>query len=61
MIAGEDRAALLRVARSCARAPLAESRLIYHAERAKVAVDSGTSERPYAGVHRMSALEFIAR
>ena len=61
MIAGEDRAALLRVARSCARAPVAESRLTYHAERAEVAVDSGTSEGPYAGVHRMSALEFIAR
>ena len=26
-----------------------------------MAVDSGTSEGPYVGVHRMSALEFIAR
>ena len=61
VIAGEDRAALLRVARSCARAPVAESRLAYDAERAEVAVDSGTSEGPYAGVHRMNALECIAR
>ena len=49
------------MARYCARAPVAESRLAYDAERAEVAVDSGTSEGPYAGVHRMPALEFIAR
>ncbi len=50
-IAGEDREGLLRVARYGARAPVAESRLRYHAERAG----------PYVGVHRMSALEFLAR
>ena len=49
------------MARYCARAPVAESRLADDAERAEVAVDSGTSEGPDAGVHRMSALEFIAR
>ena len=35
-IAGDDRAALLRVARYCARAPVAESRLVYDAERAAI-------------------------
>ena len=48
--------------RCCAwRATAREPRLVYDAERAEVAVDSGTREGPYAGVHRMSALEFIAR
>lgn len=60
-IAGDDRVAMLRVAPYCARAPVAESRLTYDAERAEVAVDSGTSEGPYAGVHRMSALERMQR
>ncbi len=60
-IAGDDREALLRVARYAARAPVAESRLRYDAGRAEVEIISDRSDGPYAGVHRMSALEFVAR
>jgi hypothetical protein len=60
-IAAADRAGLLRVARYAARAPVAESRLRYHAERAEVELVSDAREGPYAGVHRLSALEFLAR
>ena len=60
-IAGEDRDTLLRVARYSARAPVAESRLRYDAERAEVELVSDRSDGPYAGIHRFSALEFIAR
>jgi len=37
----EEREALLRVARDCARAPVAESRLRYDAERAEVELVAG--------------------
>ena len=57
----EDREGVLRVARYSARAPVAESRLRYHAERAEVELVSDRSDGPYAGVHRMTALEFLAR
>jgi len=57
----EDRASVLRVARYGARAPVAESRLRYDAERAEVELVSDASEGPYAGVHRFAALEFLAR
>jgi hypothetical protein len=57
----EDRAGVLRVARYGARAPVAESRLRYDAERAEVELVSDASEGPYAGVHRFAALEFLAR
>ena len=57
----EDRASVLRVARYGARAPVAESRLRYHAERAEVELVADRTDGPYAGVHRMSALEFLAR
>ena len=60
-IAGDDRDALLRVARYSARAPVAESRLRYDAGRAEVELVSDRSDGPYAGTHRFSALEFIAR
>ena len=60
-IAAEDRAAVLRVARYGARAPVAESRLRYDAERAEVELGSDASEGPYAGVHRLAAVEFLAR
>lgn len=60
-IAGEDRESLLRVARYSARAPVAESRLRYDADRAEVELVSDRGDGPYAGVHRMSALEFVAR
>ncbi len=49
------------VARYGARAPVAESRLRYDAERAEVELVSDASEGPYAGVHRFAALEFLAR
>ncbi|HEY3217404.1 MAG TPA: transposase [Candidatus Eisenbacteria bacterium] len=57
----EDREGVLRVARYSARAPVAESRLRYHAERAEVELVSDRNQGPYAGVHRLSALEFLAR
>jgi hypothetical protein len=57
----EDRAAVLRVARYGARAPVAESRLRYDAERAEVELVSDASEGPHAGVHRFAAVEFLAR
>jgi len=57
----EERAGMLRVARYSARAPVAESRLRYHPDRAEVELVSDRNEGPYAGVHRLSALEFLAR
>jgi hypothetical protein len=57
----EEREALLRVARYSARAPVAESRLRYDAERAEVELVADRVDGPYAGVHRMPALEFLAR
>ena len=60
-IAAEDRAAVLRVARYGARAPVAESRLRYDAERAEVELVSDATDGPYAGVHRIAAVEFLAR
>ena len=60
-IAAEDRAAVLRVACYGARAPVAESRLRYDAEHAEVELSSDAVDGPYAGVHRMAAVEFVAR
>ena len=57
----EEREGLLRVARYSARAPVAEARLRHDAERAEVELVSDRNEGPYAGAHRMTALEFIAR
>ena len=57
----EDREGVLRVARYSARAPVAESRLRYDAVRAEVELVSDRNEGTYAGVHRFSALEFLAR
>jgi len=57
----EEREGLLRVARYSARAPVAEGRLRYDAERAEVELVADRVDGPYAGVHRMTALEFIAR
>ena len=52
---------MLRVARYSARAPVAESRLRYDAARAEVELVSDRRDGPYAGTHRMTALEFLAR
>ena len=52
-IAGEDRYS--------ARAPVAESRPRYDADRAEVELVSDRSAGAFAGIHRFSALEFIAR
>ena len=60
-IAAADRAAVLRVARYGARAPVAESRLRYDAERAEVELASDAVDGPYVGVHRFAAVEFVAR
>jgi len=57
----EEREGLLRVPRHSAGAPVAQSRLRYHAERAEVELVADRPDGPYAGVHRMSALEFLAR
>jgi hypothetical protein len=47
--------------RRSARAPVAESRLRYDAGRAEVELVADRADGPYAGVHRMMALEFLAR
>ncbi len=60
-IAAEDRAAVLRVARYGSRAPVAPSRLRYDAEHAEVELSSDAVDGPYAGVHRMAAVAFVAR
>jgi hypothetical protein len=60
-IAGDDRESLTRVARYGARAPIAEDRLRYHVERAEVELISDAASGPYVGVHRLGALEFLAR
>ena len=52
---------MLRVARYSARAAVAESRLRYDPERAEVELVADRLDSPYAGVHRMTALEFLAR
>ena len=57
----EDREGVLRVARYSVRAPMAESRRRDDAARAEVERVSDRSDGPYAGVHRMTALEFLAR
>ena len=60
-LAADAREGVLRVARYAARGPVAESRLRYDAERAEVERVSDARDGPYVGVHRMSALEFLAR
>ena len=57
----EDREGVLRVARYSARAPIADGRLRYDAKRAEVERVADRSDGPYAGVHRMTALQFLAR
>lgn len=48
----EEREGLLQVARYIARAPVAESRLRYYAERAEVELVADRTDGPYAGVRR---------
>ena len=57
----EEHEGLLRVARYSVRAPVSESRLRYRAERAEVELVADRNDGPCAGVHRMTALEFLAR
>jgi putative transposase len=57
----EEREGQLRVARYSARAPVAESRRSYDAARAEVELVSDRNDGPCAGVHRLTALEFLAR
>jgi len=56
-----ERAGQLRVARYAARAQVAEGWLRYDAARAEVELVANRVDGPYAGVHRMGALKFIAR
>ena len=51
----------MRVARYTARTPVAESRLRYDAAGAEVELLVDRADGPCAGVHRMAALEFLAR
>jgi hypothetical protein len=55
-----EREGLRRVARYAARAPVAEGRLRYDAERAVVELVADRVEGPYAGVQRLGAVEFLA-
>jgi len=57
----EDRAFATRLARSCARHPVALSRLAYRADSGTVTYQSDTASGPTAGAETVDALEFLAR
>jgi hypothetical protein len=57
----EDARGRGHVARYCARAPVALSRLTYEPETDMVRLASDKREGPTAGEHRLHALEFLAR
>jgi hypothetical protein len=56
-----DRAFATRLARSCARHPVALSRLAYRADTGTVTYQSGKASGPTAGAETVDALEFLAR
>ena len=56
-----DRAFARRLARSCARAPVALERLSYDAEADQVAYRSDKAQGPTAGVETPDPLDFLAR
>jgi len=60
-VAEEDRPFALRLARYCARNPVALERLRYDAASAQVTYRSDKAEGPTAGDETVDALEFLAR
>ena len=60
-VPAEDRAFATRLARSCARHPVALSRLAYRAETGTVTYQSEKGSGPTAGAETVDALEFLAR
>jgi hypothetical protein len=57
----EDRAFATRLARYCARHPVAQSRLAYRADTSTVTYQSDKANGPTAGAETVDALEFLAR
>jgi hypothetical protein len=57
----DDRAFALRLARYCARAPVALERMSYEAERERVTYRSDKAAGPTAGTETVDPLEFLAR
>ena len=58
---GDDRAFALRLARYCARNPVALERMTYDAEVEQVTYRSDKAEGPTAGTATVDPLEFLAR
>ncbi len=60
-VPAEDRAFATRLARYCARHPVALSRLAYRADSGTVTYQSDKASGPTAGAETVDALEFLAR
>jgi len=60
-VPAEDRAFATRLARYCARHPVALSRLAYRADTGTVTYQSDKASGPTAGAETVDALEFLAR
>ena len=60
-VPAEERAFVTRLARYCARHPVALSRLTYRAEGGRVTYHSDKTSGPTAGAETLDALEFLAR
>jgi len=60
-VPAEDRAFATRLARYCARLPVALSRLAYRAHSGTVTYQSDKASGPTAGAETVDALEFLAR
>jgi hypothetical protein len=60
-VPAEDRAFATRLARYCARHPVALSRLAYRADTGAVTYQSDKASGPTAGAETVDALEFLAR
>lgn len=57
----DDRVFALRLARYCARNPVALERLTYDAEMERVTYRSDKADGPTAGTATVAPLEFLAR
>jgi hypothetical protein len=60
-VPAEDRTFATRLARYCARHPVALSRLTYSADAGRVTYHSDKTTGPTAGAETLDALEFLAR
>ncbi|MBI3080950.1 MAG: transposase [candidate division NC10 bacterium] len=60
-VPAEDRAFATRLARSCARHPVALGRLAYQTDTGAVTYQSDQASGPTAGAETVDALEFLAR